>query len=214
MFEGGTKLCEPQLNSCGFDNNQFSEMMVRARSDPLQKVAEVARYVAEGPGQVQEVGLCELHEVQQAKYKVLHLGWDNPQYQYRLGDEVIERNPIKKDLEVMVDEKLVMSQQHVLTVQKANHILDCIKRSVAIWSREVVLSPYSTFVRPHPEYCVRLWSPQHRKDMGLLEHVQRRATGMIRGLEHLSCEDRLRESGLFSLEKRRLWESLLQPFNT
>lgn len=41
-------------------------------------------------------------------------------------------------------------------------------------------------------YCIQVWHPQDRRDMDLLEQVQRRATKMTRGLEHLSCEDRLR----------------------
>ncbi|KAK4816421.1 hypothetical protein QYF61_016857 [Mycteria americana] len=147
-----------------------------------------------------------------AKCKVLHLSQGNPQYQYRLGDEGIASRPAEKDLGVLVDEKLDMSWQSVLTAQRANHILGCIKRSVASRSREVILPLCSALLRPHLESCVQPWSPQHRKDMDLLEWVQRRATKMMRGLEHLSCEDRLRELGLFSLEKRRLREDLIAAF--
>ena len=67
-------------------------------------------------------------------------------------------------------------------------------------------------MRPHLEYFIQLWSPQYRKDMDVLERVQRRATKILRGMEHLCYEDRLRKLGLFNLEKRRLQADLVVAF--
>ena len=114
-----------------------------------------------------------------AKCKVLHMGRGNPKHKYRLGDEHIESSPVKNDLGVLVDGKLTMSQQCALAAQKANCILGCIKKSVASRLREVILPLCIALVRPHLQYCVQLWGPQHKKDMDLLKWVQRRA--MTRG---------------------------------
>ena len=117
-----------------------------------------------------------------------------------MGTDLLESSVGKRDLEVLVDSRVTISQH----CKKANGILGCVRRGVVSRSKEVLLPLYSALVRPHLQYYVQFWAPPF-KDRELLERIQRRATKMMKGLEHLPYQERLTELGLFSLEETERW---------
>ncbi|KAK4807444.1 hypothetical protein QYF61_001995 [Mycteria americana] len=120
-----------------------------------------------------------------AKCWVLHLGHSNPMQCYRLG-----KSGWKAARQRRTWGSRVASRSRAVTVP-----LD--------WA----------LVRPHLECCVQCWAPHSQRDIEGLERVQRRATELGKGLEHKADGERLRELGLFSLEKRRLRGDLLALYN-
>ena len=97
-----------------------------------------------------------------------------------------------------------VSEQCRIAASKDNQILRLIRRNITYKEKGLIVPLYKAIVRPHLEYCIHAWKPYLRKDIDMLEKVQRRATKLIPGLRDLSCEERFRECGLTTLETRRL----------
>ncbi|KAK4831167.1 hypothetical protein QYF61_015637 [Mycteria americana] len=120
-----------------------------------------------------------------AKCKVLHLGHSNPMQRYRLGEGWLESCQAEKDLGVLIDSHLNMSQQCAQVAKKANSILACIRK------------------------CGQKEQRSDRAPV-LGTEGQRK---LVKSLQNKSYEERLRELGLFSLETRRLRGDLLALYS-
>ena len=147
-----------------------------------------------------------------SKCKVLRVGRGKPHNRYTLNREELVCSEYEKDLGVIVNSDLRLSKQCIEARNKANRVLGFIFRSVKSRSPEVILKLYLALVRPHLDYAVQFWSPYYRKDIGLLEAVQRRMTKRIQGMRDIPYNRRLKMLKLHSLERRRLRGDLIEVF--
>lgn len=118
----------------------------------------------------------------------------------------------ERDLGVIISQNLKVSQQCGIAARKGYQLLGLISRSFSCKKKSIIIKLYKSLVRPHLDYCVQAWRPHLQKDIDVLERVQRRATRMIDECKGMDYEERLRITGLTTLETRRLRADLVEVY--
>ena len=146
------------------------------------------------------------------KCKCLHTGPGNTGMNYEMGGTILSKTGKEKDLGVTMNANMKVSEQCRIAAFKGNQVLGMIRRNITYKEKSLIVPLYKAIVRPHLEYCIQAWSPYLRKDIDMLEKIQRRATKLIPELRDLRYEERLKECGLTTLETRRLRGDQIEVF--
>ena len=129
----------------------------------------------------------------------LGTGPGNTGKNYEMGGTILSKTVKENDLGVSMNANMKVSEQCRIAASKGNQVLGMIRRNITYKENNLIVPLYKAIVRPHLEYCIQAWSPYLRKDIDMLEKIQKRATKLIPGLRDLGYEERLKECGLTTL---------------
>jgi Reverse transcriptase (RNA-dependent DNA polymerase)/Endonuclease-reverse transcriptase len=138
-----------------------------------------------------------------SKCKVMHVGRNNEKKDYVMNGVTLDSTKEEKDLGVAISDTLKPAAQCAKAAKTALGVLGQITRAFRYRDKKTFVQLYQQYVRPHLEFAVQAWSPWQQADKDTLENVQRKAIGMVSGLQGRTYEERLRELGLTTLEERR-----------
>ena len=147
-----------------------------------------------------------------SKCAVMHIGRRNECHSYTLGTSSLATTKAERDVGVIIQDNLKFDQQVKKVVNTCNRIIGQVSRSFQSKDPELMMNIYQTYILPHVDYAISVWYPHFKKDIELLESVQRRFTRLIAGMKGLTYEERLATLGLPTLEERRIKIDLIQAY--
>lgn len=146
------------------------------------------------------------------KCVVMHYGANNQKYQYHINGIPLAESEMERDLGVIFSTNLKWKNQVITAANTANQMLGRIKKSFVHFDCKLLLLLYKTFIRPHLEFAIPVWSPCLKGDCDVLERVQHRATKLAHSISNLSYENRLSKLGLTTLQERRQRGDMIQLY--
>ena len=131
---------------------------------------------------------------------------------YEMGGTILSKTGKEKDLGVTMNANMKVSEQCRIAASKGNQVLGMIRRNITYKENSLIVPLYKAIVRPHLEYCIQAWNPHLRKDIDMLEKIQRRATKLIPGLRDLRYEERLKECGMTTPRNAKIKGDQIEVF--
>ena len=146
------------------------------------------------------------------KCNVIHFGHHNNKYEYSMNGVKLSDVDSERDVGVKISSSLKPTQHCSEIVNKSKAILRQIARAFHFRDKVVFVKLYKTYVRCHLEYCTPAWSPSNQTDIDHIESVQKKAVGMVSGLQARDYEGKLKELNLQTLSARRERFDMIQTY--
>ena len=151
-------------------------------------------------------------EFNETKCTVIHIGNNNKNFEYKIGETPLKTVTEQRDLGIIINQDLKWDNQVDNCVKKANRVNGFIARNIGNKTKDIILPLHKSLVRPLVEFAAPLWSPDLVKHINKIERVQRKSTKMIQGLRHNTYSQRIKSLELITLEQRRLRGQLIETF--
>lgn len=146
------------------------------------------------------------------KCKILHVGTSNPGYRYVMAGQELQVVEEEKDIGILVHKSLKPAKNCQKAAAMAGVVLRQVTKNFHYRDRTIFRRLYCQYVRPHLEFATPAWAPWQVSDIEMLEKVQKRAVGMIKGLKSKTYEEKCRELDLDTLAIRREKADLIQVY--